>query len=576
MNASSRFPVSRPHVSVWAWILILACSAVAVLANGGGTGLWAVGLAVTRTLIPVPLRTTYKGVAMEIAPVGKGLTVKVTIVNRGHLDVRVARGGLAGLSVSVFDGKGRRLEVVVSNHPPSAFFRLGAGKSLSSTFDLSWYVARRGGVGTFYVRALRAVVAKGLTSSWLRTPTLRLTLRKGAPPVWKVVAAPPPPPAPGYRRPAVVAAQFPRYKIPAAGPIATLAEIAAAVRAGALQRVRQLCYNGHHGPEPFYVAFAQRAVAAARCIQAVKKRFGVNPWPHLVPSPEVFYHILRRLDPGSVHVNGNRASVGVLWFHDGKFVPFPSFAYHFRKIHGHWLLDSWATQSSSPRVTPGLYRLNVENSLREAAVFDGLARDVAAGKFASLHTFMAAARVRLAAQGRWFMAHATPSAAKPPAPAPSKARAAALPRAYHGVGIAIRHGRKRLVLVATITNRSGQTAIVWHGGPFSWRLLVFNARGWGLGVTKAQQKRWQAPQPGKRRIHLRPGASLSRIFHVRRYCVLPAQGIFYLYVVRFVAVGGASCPVASPILRLTLKRGVLPVWKVVSAVPQPKLRPPAP
>ncbi len=360
---------------------------------------------------PIGYPSSRDGIKVEITPSPHGVAVVATVANRGRVNAYLIHGGLLGVwRLFVFDAAGRLVHSTSVAHlhmpPRISPHTLNPGMAADKRFDLSRYL-HGAGRATFYVYVERYVgVQSGKNTGFfiLRSPVLRASICRGAPPLWKVVAAVP---IPGMKarpnRAAVAAPAFPRYKIPTTGPIATLAAMAKATHARDISAVRRLCFNGHHAAEPFYIALAARAVAARRCISVVKNRFGIDPWPRVVPSPDVFSHILRQLDPRAVHIHGETATVGVLWFDGGKFKPFPSFSYHFRKIHGRWLLDSWATQESAPRASARSYRLNVENSLREAGVFNSLARDLAAGKFANIHAFQAAARRRMAAISDWFM-----------------------------------------------------------------------------------------------------------------------------------------------------------------------------
>ncbi len=349
------------------------------------------------------------GIKMEITPSPHDVAVVATVTNRGRVNASLVHGGPLGVwRLFVFDATGKPIQAtpVARLRVPSRIstHALKPGMAANKHFSLRQYVAgaRR---GTFYVYVERYIgvpSGKFTDFSIFRSPILRVSIHPGMLPQWKYVQSVHRYGQPGVTR-ASPAPPFPPNQIPVTGPIATLTQIAAAVERRNLAAARKLCYQGHHLPEPFYVAFAARAIAAQGCTTLVEKRFGVNPWPHLVPSPEVFLHILQRLNPKSLRINGDKAIVGVLWYNKGKFIPFPSFAYHFRKVHSRWLLDSWATQMSVPRASATSYQLNVENSLREAAAFDGLARDVAAGKFASFHAFKISARQRMAAVDDWFM-----------------------------------------------------------------------------------------------------------------------------------------------------------------------------
>ncbi len=552
--------------------LLGICANVVTTARGAPVSL-------TRTLFPHVPVLEFAGVRIFVRARRGSLALAASLTNGGKRPVTLLKGSPLRWRPRMFDRTGRAIQSSHAQWQPGRFEYLAPGGVLRKVFALDrYYTLPRTGV--FYVYLSGLVVAgkwdggsmRGVEQKYVRSAILRLTLRKGSKPSWKIVASvpvwervfPTRPPEPPY----------PKFKVPSTGPIATLAAISRAVDAGDLRGVQRLCCDSGYGPG-FFVAMAHLAIATRKYCQALKRRFGADPEVALTrrrPTPETFAHFLAELDPATLRVSGHTASVGILWFHGGKFMRMPGFSFRFHQVKGQWLLDQRATYPGT--ATAGGRHLNIRGDLRQAKIFGSLARAVASGRLGSLRAAYAATDHELARETLWSVGRRHGSEGG--LPAPGVRPGPGLAREYWGVRISLRADPKRAAVVATISNRGRRTAIVWHGGPFSWRLLVFNARGWGLGVTKAQQKRWQAPQPGERRIHLRPGASLSRIFHVRRYCVLPAQGIFYLYVTRFVAVGGASCPVASPILRLTLKRGALPAWKVVSAVPQPKLRPPAP
>lgn len=364
----------------------------------------------TFRLAPIHFHTTYHGVTLSIAPSRRRLIVTATITNHGGRVVFVQHGAMRKWTFGVLDVRGRSL--VKQRHLPAHTegfdSPLPPGRSKVQKFSLE-RLPGLAAPGTFYVYSTAPILAKPvgngrLKTVYFRSPILRLILAVGKPPAWKVVAAMPRPQRrPRRRRVPAVVPPYPRFKIPGTGPIATLSGIAKAVGSQDLDAVRKLCYKGHHAVLPFYVAFAAQAIAEDQCIASGKKKFSVNPWPRLQPSPQVFSNILSRLNPRSLKVNGNTASVGIFWFHRGKFIAFPSFGYHFRKVNGRWLLDSWATQESARGPSLRSYRLNVENSLRQAETFESLAKDLAAGRFVSLSDLRAAARHRFGAVSDWFM-----------------------------------------------------------------------------------------------------------------------------------------------------------------------------
>lgn len=150
-------------------------------------------------------------------------------------------------------------------------------------------------------------------------------------------------------------------------------------------------------------AMAVEAVNLARLRTAVLKRFGVD-WckgmENLHPSPAGFSQFLQELDLRTLKIRGNRASVGTVYYNGKAFVPFPGFDFRFRKINGHWLVDSWATYQHIS--TPARYRQNVIGDLREARLFRSLTDKIKSGRFGNLKEFIKSADQRLAAEDDWF------------------------------------------------------------------------------------------------------------------------------------------------------------------------------
>ncbi len=364
-------------------------------------------------------RTHYRNARIKVRAQPGSATLHATVTNGGRSRLWLSRAGLAAWPVYVFDARGSPVAPTPGYHRAQqrafkleGLYPLQAGASASAAIAVGRCRVLSAN-GVFYVYVAQRISAilpptghrnLGWNSAVLRSPILRLKMVDGSARSWAVVRSVPiPKPASNAMSATAAPPPYPAYRVPTGGPIAVLARIAAAVRRDDLSAVRSLCYRSGHATEPFYVAFAERAIAAARCTAAVEKKFGTDPWPRMVPSPDCFEHIVARLDPHSLRIGRGKARVGVLWYRSGRFVPYPSFAYHFRRVGGHWLLDSWATQASVPPFSARFYRLNVGNSLRYAAVFDGLTRDLRAGRFPTLQAFKAAASRKLGAVADWFM-----------------------------------------------------------------------------------------------------------------------------------------------------------------------------
>jgi hypothetical protein len=362
---------------------------------------------------PAP-KASFHGAVISVNPKRRGLAVSAVIVNRGPGALWVfEHGELIGWRLRAFSGDGRplRLKRRSPRKRRSRTVVLRPGMSLARTFNLSaWPELSKEGVYYLYVE--RAVaLPTGPGGATVGSPILRLTLRKGAPAAWKVVPAVP---KPAYHyRPPRPPPPFPPYRVPRTGPIATLAEISAAVHGGDLGAVRRLCYHGRREPSPFYVASAEEAIAAAKMCAAVGKKFGGDTGAKLErgltllhPTPESFSRFVAELDPRSLTVARGRASVGILCFHAGRFVPTGN-GFRFREIGGRWLLDSRATWSTGAGVSRRGYRLDVEYMLAGARLFGSLRSSVAAGKFATLGAFESAMGRRLALLEDRFMRRAT-------------------------------------------------------------------------------------------------------------------------------------------------------------------------
>ncbi len=400
-------------------VLSIPIFLLASLAIASGTAVRATGLR-RRVFWPPPV-AEFGGVRITATPGTKPLSIKFETVNGGRkvatlFEISNPPRRPHGCRLHAFDRFGNSLpdstawlkKVGPPHH--SRLVHLAPRHSISEIFTLAGRF-KLAPPGRFYFYAVRSVITgsykggnpAGFAQASLISPILQLTLRKGHAPTWNIVQAVPKPKETPSNAVLATAPRFPEYRIPTTGPIATLAQIAQAAKSHDLAAVRKFCYDGHHAAEPFYVALAEQAIAEGRCVAAAKERFGIDPWPQIEPSPAAFSQLLLRLNPQSLKVHNDLASVGVLWLHAGKLIPFPSFAYHFRKVRGYWLLDSWATQSSIPHSSERSYRLNVDNCLKQARVFDHLKRDLVAGKFADLRTFKVFARRRMGAVSDWFV-----------------------------------------------------------------------------------------------------------------------------------------------------------------------------
>ncbi len=531
-----------------------------------------------RRRMSVPPVTHFHGASITLKPDRQRPALTVTITNRGNQPLTLWSGYSGGWSLLAFGEDGRavppterqRARWRAAPMPARIPSPCKLGGSLGRSFKIGHY-REITATGIFYIYATRWVSA-GARTAIVRSPILKLTLRNGRPPDWNVVpSVPQPETRPHPVAPLAATPPYPPHKIPGTGPIAVLAEICTAVNAGDLKRVTQLCYRGGAAREPFILASAEEAAAVRHYCMALQKRFGVNPEKRMtsvLSTPESFSHFLEELNPSSLKIDGDRASAGILWFNGKQFVSMPKFAFRFRKVNGHWLLDSRATYRGT--LTPRQYRLNVENALKQATVLRSLTRDLQAGKFSTLKDLTAAADRRMVAVGHWFQSQSLKGAAKTTAGAPAKQAAPPQPPAeFHGVGITAAPG-PGATLTATVANHGPRTAFLHGGAPFGWSLFAFGANGRGLGVRRKQQAMWRSSARTNKPIPLAPGMSLHKTFKINAYCVLPSHGTFYLYVTRFVTIGGISAPIRSSIFQLVLRKGSPPHWRFVATMPQPK------
>lgn len=551
-------------------ILLCTCAMFVTTAHGAPVSL------TLRIFRRAPI-AEFAGVRIVIRPRGQALVLAASLANTGKRPVTLIKGDQSDWRPRMFDRSGRVVPSPRSQWQPGHLVYLAPGGIRRKTFALRRYFTLPE-AGVFYVYVSRLVLTgkwdggalRGVQQQYVRSAILRLTLRKGKRPSWKIVASVP---AWKHRFPArPPAPPYPTLKIPSKGPIATLVAISKEVHDGDLKGVRHLCCGNGYGPGDT-VAQAKLAIAIHKYCQALQRRFGADPEKRLTrshPTPELFSHFLAEIDPATLKLTGHTASVDILWFHGGKFVRMPGFSFRFRQVNGRWLLDQRATYQG---LAEGRYRADTQHWLKQAKVFDALTRRLRAGRFRSLAAVYAATDRELAAEGR-RTASRPGHKRKTPAPDRGLGRSHALPQAYKGVRISIVADPQKPVVTAIVTNTSNHGATLWKG-QFGWQLVASNSHGWGLGATRAQQALWRGQPRGEHPVLLGPGISMSKRFNLPRLRVMPKHGVFYVQVRRIVTVDGLACPISSPVLQLTLKLRAPPSWKVVSTMPQPRLRPPA-
>ncbi len=550
-----------------------------------------------RRIVPRQIATNFHGAAITIKPEQGRLAIKATITNSGRSSLFLFQGGFDGWHVFAFDDKGRSLQRIRDQSAFTGVVRFRAGASTSHIFTLAHYFrwrpakaepdqlgttthAANGGekppiAGTFYVYVMRQVATK-TASAFVKSPILKLELRPGAAPAWREVNVIP---HPKIRRTAThVLPPLPAaYPIPGTGPIVTLATIDRAVHAGNMQEVQQLCC--HEPTTPFYVAAAQAAVDAKQVCAIVQKKFGkaaaisLNQFlTSTGSSPDTFSRFVRELDPRSLRITHGTATVGVVYFHLGKFVRVPSFKFCFRRIHGRWLLDSRATMATAG-IANKMYRLNVGNALRKARIFASLSNKLAAGRFATLSEFQHKVDQQLAENSERFMARVKFHPVHRSGPQAVTVQVPQKNYGFSGVRMTLMGNPNQATVIAIIKNYGRHTVTLWNGGVFGWSLSAFASDGRSLAPTSHQQSLWRASAPAQLHTSLTPGASLAKHFHVRHFWMIPRTGTFYVCVRRFVTLGGFGGYVQSPVLKLVLKKGPRLVWKTVQTMPQPKFRP---
>ena len=351
---------------------------------------------------PPPSVIQYHGAVISLKPIPKRLAVRAELANRGTRTVLAVKGRGYGWRLCAFNGLGRPLAAAGRALTTETLVTLRPGASLTRTFTVGRY-CRGERTGMLYIYVVRwMAVNNGLTSA-LMSPIHRLRFRKGQPPAWKIVPSIPMPRPGAKARVRKGTPPYPPHIIPKTGPVAALARIARAVDSGNVSKAEALCLPEQAVPQPLIAAMAVEAVNLARLRAVILKQFGVD-WckgmEDLHPSPAEFPQFLEELNPQTLKIRGNKASVGTVYYNGKAFVPFPGFDFRFRKIRSHWLVDSWATYRHIS--TPARYRQNVIGDLREARLFRSLTDQIKAGRFTNLHEVLKSADRRLAVEDDWF------------------------------------------------------------------------------------------------------------------------------------------------------------------------------
>jgi hypothetical protein len=412
MNRYFKFKLCKTNTRVVVWSLYLFLAMISLCADTR------ICEAAPQIVMPEYV-TTFDGVSIAVHPDPKTPSITAIITNDGKDTVTIVeRVYISESGLLMFDSAGNFLPFtnaekkrMVLPHPNNEF-KLAPGKSLSNFFILSQYY-QFNGPGVFYVYVSRMVIGgtwkgdwtSGLQLKYVRSPILQLTLKTGAPPIWKVVPAIPLPnsASQGSQGSQLIIPPYPRHQIPTTGPIATLAQISIAVHTGDLEQIKRLCYQSDSGPEALFVDDAESAIALTIFCNALQKRFGVNPEQHLAQthsSPETFSRFLNELNLNSLKINGDEASVGILEYQRGKFVP-GSFAFYFRKVNGYWLLDSWATYKRIMSIKQ--YLLEVQYRHKQMQMFNSLTQSLIDNHFANLQEFIIYANQQTTAIVNWFM-----------------------------------------------------------------------------------------------------------------------------------------------------------------------------
>ncbi|HTV47289.1 MAG TPA: hypothetical protein VMG59_02485 [Phycisphaerae bacterium] len=525
--------------------------------------------------------SAFDGINVTIQPDPKILAVTIVTKNKGKDTVMIFdEPSLAATGLLMFDSVGNLLPYTEEEDQRQAFpnrqtLYLAPGKSLTQVFALNQYY-QFNNKGVFYVFYSQYVIVGA--GKRVGSPILQLILNGEMRPNWKVVPAVPQPPpsmSPQLEN-QMQEHSYPKYKIPTDGPIATLTQISAAVQAGDLEQVKQLCYQANTDPPPLFVAEAEEAIAMSKLCVALQSKFSVNPEQNIArthPSPEEFSHFLAELNPNSMKINDDIASVGIFYYQEGKFVPSNSFAFHFRNVNGEWLLDSWATFKSQLNVSQ--YNLNVENDLKEAQMFNSLTQDLENNRFTNLQDFNAVADQQMIAIDRWFMAQSLKGSVKPIGSAATNVGPVlSRPITFLGTSLVIKPDPNQPIVTVTMTNDGNQPVTLWSG-MMGWNLVVIGLNGRPPLPTQdryliSQSKSFMEPTKGQ--APLTPGMSISKEFDIGHYWVIYPNGTYYVFVRRFVSMGRMGGPVESPVLKLTLHTGKRPEWEVVprSAIPEPK------
>jgi len=523
----------------------------------------------------------FEGVTIRLTFAPDRCAVSAVTVNRGRNRARLVKWSNFGCRLHAFDASGKAIGTLGWLRT-SRVFLLGAGKSTTHKFLLRRLAGFKR-VGVYYFYATRCVFtgrppARAGTPlgeyAYLRSPIVELKFRIGRAPIWRVVAALP---QPGKVRSVakVRPALLPPHQIPVTGPIAAFATFVKAVESGDAKAAERLCYQGHAALPPLYAANAAEAIAMVNLSRLLASKFGFNPEKRLAmlgPSPKLFRNSLRAMDFSSLRISGDRATVRQWVFYRGHWEHFPHFKICFRKIRGHWLIDSMATYSHL--LSPAAYKLNIINAQKRTRIYDKLASDVAAGRFKTIGDFNADAANLFAAESHWFMERSISISAR------VRNHARVTPPVGHGapkwaideygVKLSLVPGPGTSV-VATVRNNGFRTVSLSRNFP-AWLVSVFGANGYPLVMRQKYGARWDAgaQQPPKPGVPLPPGGTVRKQIDLGRRYRLPAAGKIYICVSRRFGIRGLGGECRSRILTLTVRRGEPPRWGKAQAFPSVK------
>jgi hypothetical protein len=432
---------------------------------------------------------------------------------------------------------------------------------------------------------------------WLQTPTYRILLQKGRPPIWsRAKNLMPPSQMPnsiqrGHRRgrpqhfmrPPHPPSPFPPYSAPVGSPLRVPGEIASAVAAGDIGTVEQLCVHGSRHPAPLAVAKAQAAVALLGLRGLIIRCFGRNAGAQSLrqlagihPAPSDFKLWASEINPQTLKVDDNRASVGLWQVMRGKPIPMPNYRVEFLRIGGRWLLDSRGTLMSLGQNAAG-YRRKVVCALRQARALRDIKKALASGRIktqaallerltapAVLGTTTANAIQKLDALMRGGLGNG-----------PAVGKSGTMPGAVAPWGLEVNEVSIRLIPAGkglafrAIIKNAGTRAVTLAGGPnFGWSIFGCSSKGRGLPYRRMGKADVPAGvSPGKQSVLAADGSRAAK-FSIKRIFILPSRGTFYFWVTRFTKVGRVGGPVTSPVLKLVLRNGRTSRWTTVKSPPK--------